>query len=188
MDHGEYARARDTVLREISTTVAAVDENDVRKLIDAITGAEAVFFVGVGRVLLALEAFAKRLAHLGIRAIVVGEITEPAITEHDVLIVGSGSGESVVSLAIARRAKEFGATVVHIGANPDSSITAIADQFVRIPTSTKLQLPGEPTSEQPMTSLFDQSLLIIGDVIALLLIQQSGQDLVGLWRNHANLE
>ncbi len=39
--------------------------------------------VGVGRVKLALEAIAKRLAHLGVDTVMVGQITEPAICEKD---------------------------------------------------------------------------------------------------------
>ena len=86
--------------------------------------AEKVFFVGVGRVMLALECIAKRYAHLGIHAVVVGEITEPAITPKDVLVVGSGSGETLFPLGIARKAHSIGAKVVHIGSNPKSSMTA----------------------------------------------------------------
>lgn len=67
----------------------------MQTLYTQITTAHRVFFVDVVRVLLALEALAKRLAHLGLKTTVVGAITEPAITAQDLLIVGSGSGESV---------------------------------------------------------------------------------------------
>ncbi len=121
--------------------------------------------------LLSLKSIAKRLAHLGIDTVIVGEITEPAITENDLLIVGSGSGESAFPLAIAKKAKSFDATVAHIGSNPNSSMQDITDYFIRIPVQTKLNLPNEIASVQPMTSLFEQSLLLLGDTIALILIE-----------------
>ncbi|OJG43876.1 6-phospho 3-hexuloisomerase [Enterococcus gilvus] len=154
----------------------------------AIQQAERVFFVGVGRVLLSLEAVAKRLAHIGINTVVVGQITEPAITDKDLLIVGSGSGESAFPLAIAKKAASFQAKVAHIGSNPTSSMKQYADLFIRIPVQTKLNLAGEISSVQPMTSLFEQCLLLLGDSIALTLIEEQGIDMHGLWRCHANLE
>ena len=55
----------------------------------------------------------------------LGEITEPAMTDKDLLIVGSGSGETAFPLIIAKKAKELNATVAHIGANPNSSMSHI---------------------------------------------------------------
>ncbi|WP_258041583.1 hypothetical protein [Citrobacter amalonaticus] len=56
----------------------------------------------------------------------------------------------------------FKAAVVHIGANPDSSMKAVCDHFLRIPVTSKLCLPDEIVSQQPMASLFEQSLLLLG--------------------------
>jgi 6-phospho-3-hexuloisomerase len=63
-----------------------------------------------------------------------------------------------------------------------------ADYFVRIPVSTKLNLPNEVPSIQPMTSLFEQSLLLLGDTIALMMIKEKNIDMPSLWQYHANLE
>src|SRR5699024_5237543 len=116
------------------------------------------------------------------------QITEPAITEKDLLIVGSGSGESAFPLTIAKKAKKFNVRVAHIGSNPNSSMKAYTDFFIRIPVSTKLQLPNEVTSIQPMTSLFEQSLLLLGDTLALMLIKERDINISSLWQYHANLE
>lgn len=173
---------------EIASTLEGISEEQVNQLMIAIQQAERVFFVGVGRVLLSLEAVAKRLAHIGINTVVVGQITEPAITDKDLLIVGSGSGESAFPLAIAKKAASFQAKVAHIGSNPTSSMKQYADLFIRIPVQTKLNLAGEISSVQPMTSLFEQCLLLLGDSIALTLIEEQDIDMHGLWRCHANLE
>jgi 6-phospho-3-hexuloisomerase len=118
----------------------------------------------------------------------VGEITEPAITREDLLIVGSGSGESLFPLSVARKAKHLGAAVVHIGSNPKSSMAEYVDLMVRIPVRTKLALEDEINSRQPMTSLFEQSLLLLGDIIALMIIGEKKLDMHSLWQYHANLE
>ncbi|MCZ8967775.1 hypothetical protein OM343_15165 [Escherichia albertii] len=99
-----YQNNQENVLAELHATLGNISADEVERLIEMIEAAENVFFVGVGRVLLSLQAMAKRLAHLGIKTYVVGQITEPAITERDLLIVGSGSGESMFPLGIARKA------------------------------------------------------------------------------------
>lgn len=176
------------IIKELQETLEKISDEEVKELLEQIQKADKVFFVGVGRVLLSLEAIAKRLAHLGVNSIVVGQITEPAITEKDLLIVGSGSGETSFPLAIAKKAKQYNATVIHIGANPNSSMKEFADYFVRIPVSTKLNLPNEVPSIQPMTSLFEQSLLLLGDTVALTMIKEKNINMPSLWQYHANLE
>jgi len=176
------------ILDECRTALQRIDPAAVAQLLDAILAADKVFFVGVGRVMLSLMAMAKRFSHLGIHACVVGEITEPALTHADLLIVGSGSGESLVPVAIARKAKSLGATVAHIGSNPNSSLAPITDVFVRIPVRTKLAQPDEIVSHQPMTSLFEQTLLLLGDALAQMILHRRQLDLTSLWHRHANLE
>jgi 6-phospho-3-hexuloisomerase len=175
-------------LDEIGRALCEVDPAQVDALLDALLAADRVFVVGVGRVLLSLQAFAKRLNHLGIDVHCVGDINEPAITERDVLIVGSGSGESAVPVAIARIAARHGARIVHIGSNPQSSLAPITDLFVRIPVQTKLGLPGEMPSRQIMSSLFEQALYILGDTLALMMVNRRKLVIKDLWAYHANLE
>ena len=176
------------VLDECRQALTKIEPAAVEELLDAILSADKVFFLGVGRVLLSLQSIAKRLAHLGISTYYVGQITEPAITKNDLLIVGSGSGESLFPVAIANKAKTIGAKIAHIGSNPESSLKPITDVFVRIPVRTKLALPDEIESQQPMTSLFEQSLLLFGDTLAAIIVQRKKMNVESLWQYHANLE
>ena len=186
----EYAKARVDVIAELDKTLSSIDPAQIERLRDAILKAEQVFFVGVGRVMLALQCVCKRMAHLGVRAHCVGDITEPAITGNDLLIVGSGSGGSLFPLGIAKKARAAvpGVTIVHIGSNPNSEMKDIADFMVRIPVRTKFYLPDEIDSCQPMTTIFDQSVLLLGDVLAKMIIEERHLDMKGLWQYHANLE
>lgn len=184
----ELARCSQTIIQECNQALCAIDADQTAQLLDAISGAQQVFFIGVGRVLLSLEAIAKRLAHLGVNTHIVGEIAEPAITPEDLLIVGSGSGESLIPVAIAQKAVKLGAKVAYIGSNVNSTIANLAEVKVRIPVRTKLERPDEIESVQPMTSLFEQSLLLYGDTLAMMMAQERHIVLKDLWRRHANLE
>ena len=185
----KYSNARVSVIAELDKTLASIDPGQLERLRDEILKANQVFFVGVGRVMLSLQSICKRLAHLGIKSHYVGEITEPAITKDDLLIVGSGSGASLFPLGIAKKARAAAnCRIVHIGSNPNSEMKDIADFMVRIPVRTKLYLDDEIDSCQPMTTLFDQSLLLMGDILAKMIIDERGINIKDLWQYHANLE
>lgn len=183
-----YIENCNIVLDECTRALQSVDLDSVADYLRILIEAEKVFFVGVGRVLLSLKSMCKRYSHLGINATVVGDITEPAMTEKDVLIVGSGSGETLIPLSIAKKAKKIGATIIHIGSNPESSLSKYTDLFIRIPVSSKLKRTDEIISQQPMTSLFEQSLLLFGDITAMMILEGKNLPLEDLWEFHANLE
>lgn len=184
-----YDKACTDVLAELQRTMNSIDAASLERLTEEILAADQVFFVGVGRVMLALQCVCKRLAHLGIKAHYVGEITEPAITKNDLLIVGSGSGGSLFPLGIAKKARAaVDCKIVHIGSNPNSEMKDICDFMVRIPVRTKFYLEDEIDSCQPMTSLFEQSVLLLGDILAKMIIEDRQLDMKSLWQYHANLE
>ena len=185
----KYQETCGAVLDELGRTLGSIDPASLERLCQEILAADQVFFVGVGRVLLSLQSVCKRLAHLGIRTHYVGEITEPAITKNDLLIVGSGSGASLFPLGIAKKARAaVDCRIVHIGSNPNSEMKDICDFMVRIPVRTKFYLEDEIDSCQPMTSLFEQTLLLVGDILAKMIIEERNLDMKGLWQYHANLE
>ncbi len=183
-----YQQTAELVVKELQTSLGSIAPQSVDQLIELVLSARKVFFIGVGRVMLSLQAIAKRWAHLGIDTHLVGEITEPAITEDDVLIVGSGSGTTLFPAGIAQKAHELGAKIVHIGSNPNSGLKEIACLMVRIPVRTKYYLEDEIDSQQPMTTLFEQTLLLVGDIVAKMIIDRKQLDMKGLWQYHANLE
>jgi len=185
----DYNQAQEDIIQELDQTLSRVNADEVNKLVEEIKKAEKVFFVAVGRVMLSLESVAKRLAHLGVDCYIVGQVTEPAITENDLLIVGSGSGSTAFPLAIAEKAKKYDATVFHIGRHPECPMAEFSDFFVRIPASKEADLEVEGVeSVQPMTSLFEQALLLFGDTIALMMVRERDIEMESLWQYHANLE
>lgn len=184
----DYNGMKTIVLSELKQSLDAVDQADVVAFVRELTQARKVFVVGVGRVMLMLQAFVKRLNHIGIGAFYVGEINEPAITTGDLLVIGSGSGETAIPVAIARVSHQYMPRMVHIGSNMHSTIAALCDVHVRIPCRTKLSLSDEIPSEQPMSTLFEQSLLLFLDAVCLMIIREKEIVISDLWQYHANLE
>lgn len=184
----DYVSCKDLVLDELTVTLSSVQCGEIDKLMTEILQARRVFVVGVGRVMLMLQAFVKRLNHLGVESYYVGEINEPAISKDDLLIVGSGSGETVIPVSITKVAKKFSPKIAYIGSNCSSSVCKMADIRVRIPCRTKLGLQDEIKTQQPMSSLFEQSILLICDIVCLLIIERCHINMDKLWDKHANLE
>ena len=184
-----YKKNAELILNELNEALLKVDQNEVYSLIEELNKAEKIFFIGVGRVMTMLQCIAKRLKHIGYDTYIVGETTEPPITDKDLLIVGSGSGSTLIPSGIAKKAKSFGARIAHIGAIPDNPLKDITNVFVRIPVKSKQNLPDQVDSNQPMTSLFEQSLLLLGDTITLTILDMKDEPVnESMWSNHANLE
>lgn len=176
-----YKITSEKIANEVKTALSCVDSNQVDEFINEVLKAKEVFFVGVGRVLLVTQCFCKRLAHLGIKTHYVGEITEPAITKNDLLVVVSGSGSSLFPLEIAKKARQVvDCKIVHIGSNANGPMKDIADFMLRIPVRTKEYLDDEIDSCQPMTSLFEQSVLLLGDIISKMIIDKKDLDMKSL--------
>ncbi len=187
-DRSGYTSLNVTILNEISEVLSHIDKHEVETLVDEIIKAEKVFFIGVGRVFLSLQCMAKRLHHLGIDANVVGSITENAITGNDLLLVASGSGESIVPVEISKKAKKIGARIGLITSARSSTIKSMSDFAVHLPCPTKNDLGYGVNSIQPMSTLFDQVLHLFGDIVALIIQDLRGMSKEELWNYHANLE
>lgn len=176
------------ITAEIRDVLSRVDENEIQPLIKAIMDSDKVFVFAVGRVYLSLQCMAKRLAHLGIDVQLVGSITEKPIHANDLLILASGSGESKLPVQIAIIARHYGAKLALITSARESTIKSMADVVVHLPCPTKNDAAGGVTSIQSLSTLFDQSLHLFGDVICMMI--QTGKKLSNeeLWARHANLE
>lgn len=183
-----FSQLNEKIMQELIACMQRIDEQSVECLVQELLAAEKVFVVGVGRVLIMLQAFVKRLNHLGIEAYYVGEVNEPAITGKDVLIVASGSGESVIPISITRVAQKYGPRIVYIGSNLSSTVASMSNLQVRIPCRTKLNRSDELISVQPMSSMFEQSLLLFCDTLAYRIILEKDLIMEDLWYKHANLE
>ncbi len=170
--------AQGLILDEINQTLSALDEKQLLEVVMTIQPFTRVFVTGAGRSLLMMRAFAMRLMHLGKTAFVVGDTTTPAIQADDLLVVGSGSGETGNLIHQVNKAKKIGVTVLLVTSKPVSTLAGLADQVLLIPA----------VSQQPGGSLFEQSLLLTLDNLVLRLFDACGVSFDSLAQLHANLE
>lgn len=187
------------VVEEIKKALLAIPNDQTTNLINQIIKADRVFLVAIGRVSLSLQCFGKRLSHLGIKVELVGSLTEKPATTKDLLIVASGSGESLIPVQIAKKAKQIKCKILLITAAKKSTIRKISNFVVELHSPTKLIVKNElenlfdsasktEKSIQPMSTLFDQALHIYGDVVSLGIIEKLKINKNKLWKYHANLE
>ncbi|QIQ20577.1 6-phospho-3-hexuloisomerase [Zophobihabitans entericus] len=186
MSESHYSHNQKCVITELDTVLKSISEQEIEQLLQALLAAEKVFIIGVGRVKISLSAFAKRLNHLGIKTWLVGDVNEPPIGSNDLLLVGSGSGESLFPKNIAICAQKYHAKIAHLTSSPKSSIAQMADVIVDFHCNSK---SGDGIKTiQPMTTLFEQALMIFGDLICLEIARRKGLTPEQVATQHANLE
>lgn len=193
----------DAIGREVQEVLGRIDEAETAALVEAIDRADRVFLAGAGRSGLMMRAFAMRLMHLGLQAYVVGETVTPAVGPGDLLVIGSGSGETSSLRAAAEKAGKLGTELALVTIVPASTIGKLADVVLQVPAPSPKAKPagagsegsgseslrgGAVASVQPMGSLFEQALLLLLDGVLLALMERRGADSAGMFTRHANLE
>lgn len=178
----------ESILSEMGGVLEKVDEAGISKFTDIIENGKRVFVVGEGRSGLMAKSFAMRLMHLGATVYVVGETITPAIGKGDVIVAVSGSGTTKNVVMVAQKASELECPVLVVTTNPKSELGNIASFIIHIPAATKYRREGEPTSIQPLGSLFDQCAHIVFDAICLEYYSTKSEDNKGTLARHSNLE
>ncbi|WP_026105143.1 6-phospho-3-hexuloisomerase [Halalkalibacterium ligniniphilum] len=176
------------IIAELKRTADLLLNDEVEQLVDAILSAKKIFVAGAGRSGFMAKAFAMRMMHMGQDAYVIGETVTPGYEKEDLLILGSGSGETKSLVSLAEKAQSIGGKVAAVTIHPESTIGKLSDITVKIPAQAKSETNGAYKTIQPMGSLFEQSLLLIYDAIVLKLMEKQEQDGVKMYGKHANLE
>lgn len=178
------------ILEELTRNLAYENDNQLDELVQAIRKAEHIFTAGAGRSGVAIRAFTNRLMHLGFSISMVGEISSPHTKHGDLLIIGSGSGETESLSAMAKKAKKNGVKIALITMDKKSAIAQLADVCVVLPgVSPKLKNAGmNITSIQPMGSAFEQISFLTYDGIILELMELMNETTDTMFPRHADLE
>ncbi len=157
-------------------------------IMDEIRKANRIFIAGVGRTGYIMRCFSMRLMHADFKSYMIGDTETPGATEGDLLIIGSGSGETESLKAYVKKAKEIGMKIVLLTTNGNSTLAELSDAVCIFPAPNKTNADDDETSRQPMGTLFEQSLLLILDAFVIRIMDEfhiTGND---MYRNHANLE
>ncbi|TDL82848.1 6-phospho-3-hexuloisomerase [Peribacillus frigoritolerans] len=176
------------VVQELSRTVDLISDEKAEKLVNKIMESKKIFVAGAGRSGFMGKSFVMRMMHMGIDAYVIGETVTANLEKDDLLIIGSGSGETKTLVSIAEKAKSLGGTVAAVTISPDSTIGKLADIIIKLPGSPKDQSESDYKTIQPMGSLFEQTMLLFYDALILRFMEKKGLDSAKMYGKHANLE
>lgn len=184
-----YADLLKTILTEFDETLSQVNNKEAKKLRYLIRAASRIFLAGKGRSGLQIKGFAMRLMHAGFTVHVVDDVTTPALTSGDLIIIGSGSGRTQSMLSYAERAETIGAKIALITINPKSIIAQKADSIIVLSAPTpKLGDESQGQSVLPMGSLFEHSMGVFFDIMIIELMQELNLNEDSMFERHANLE
>jgi 6-phospho-3-hexuloisomerase len=177
------------ILKELEHNALAIDDEQAAQFIAQIRNAKHIFLQGAGRSGIAIRGFANRLSHLGFSVSVVGEISSPHTKPGDLVIIGSGSGETGSLKSLAQKAVDSGVDVALVTMKKDSSIGKLASSVLVLPGTMKEQNErAAGVFSQPMGSAFEQLCFITYDAIVLELMAQLGETSDSMFKRHADLE
>lgn len=190
-----YDTLRTAVLQEIEEVLASVDENKLNEMVDAITANKDIKILGysAGRMGSGLKAFVMRLNHLGIKASFFGDNYVPPMNSNDVFICCSNSGttKSVVNILEIFKAKAGGKVISFVG-NENSKMAELSDIAIKFKTCNgglnSADDPSKINSIQPMTTLTEQAMFVLFDLIVMMIIDKLNININDTKQYHSNIE
>ena len=180
------------ILKELEHNAAFIENAALETFVQLIldTKNNHIFLAGAGRSGIFMRAFSNRLMHLGYSVSNVGEITSPHSHPGDLLIIGSGSGETASLVSLAQKARKNQVKIVLITMDANSTIAKLADCIVVLPgVSPKLTTAENNfTSVQFGASAFEQMCMLTYDAVIMELrelLKKCSEDMFAL---HADFE
>lgn len=177
------------ILNELKQNALKIDDAQAAQFVNQIKQAKHIFLQGAGRSGIAIRGFANRLLHLGFSVSIIGEISSPHTKPGDLVIIGSGSGETGSLVSLAQKAVSCGVEVALVTMKAESTIGKLAKSVLVLPGTVKEDNDrDEGAFSQPMGSAFEQLCFITYDAIVLELMSQLGETSDTMFKRHANLE
>jgi len=177
-----FGKSVEYISNEIESILDKVDIKRVKDALKLFMNAKRIFVYGTGRSGLVGKAFAIRLVHLGFQTFVIGETITAPVQKDDLVVLISGSGETIPVTMTAEIARRLGAKIISITANPDSHIARFADVIISLSTGEK-----DPDLA-PLGTLFEASAWIFLDGLVAELMAMKGEDEKKMKKRHATLE
>ena len=93
-----YTESIEYIQKKIKDILSKVTQEEIDKVKDLFFNSNRIFVYGAGRSGLVAKAFAIRLVHLGFQTFVIGETITAPVQNGDLVVIVSGSGETIISL------------------------------------------------------------------------------------------
>lgn len=156
-------------MEELRQTVAMIDREELKKILDVINNADTVLMAAVGNTIPVAMDGAYKLNQIGIRAVST-PIWETELgysynlTDKDVVVVISNSGESTGVIQILEAAKSRGAVAISITNNARSSVAELSTYHITTATREKLFLDGYCFSRVSATMVIEIIYLLLASM------------------------
>ena len=164
-----------------------MDGYSLEPVVQAIAGAPRVMLFGCGREGLMMRALAMRLHHLGLEVCVQGDMTAFPLGPSDLFLCAAGPGVLPTASALCGVAREVGARVLVVTAEPEGTTSALADELLVIPAQTMARDIGG-SSILPMGSLFEGAMFLVFEALVLRLGDVLGETAESMRARHTNME
>ena len=156
-------------IEELRQTVAMIDREELKKILDVINNADTVLMAAVGNTIPVAMDGAYKLNQIGIRAMST-PIWETELgysynlTDKDVVVAISNSGESTGVIQILEAAKSHGAVAISITNNDRSSVAELSTYHITTATREKLFLDGYCFSRVSATMVIEIIYLLLASM------------------------
>lgn len=186
-----------TILKELEHNAQFLNNESLTEFLHLLLHARKhhIFLAGAGRSGIFLRAFSNRLMHLGYSVSNVGEITSPHSRPDDLLVIGSGSGETGSLVSLVQKAKRNQVKIILITMDRNSTIAKLADCIVVLPgVSPKLSHETQNDSEKNFSSIqfgasaFEQMCMLTYDAVIMELKNKLGKNADDMFALHADFE
>lgn len=160
------------VLSEYEAVLGRLNDRMIEEFTVLLRKHNRLFFIGVGREGMMTRAFAMRMMHMGKEVHWIWDDTTPAIGNGDLLIATIGGGDIGHIRYVCEQAGRAGAQVAVITGSPSGGAVAVADFVFFIPACVYLGKDDVVPSVQPMGNLFEQSLLLVCDLLCMKIVEE----------------
>jgi 6-phospho-3-hexuloisomerase len=175
-------------LSDLASVFAAMPEDALDGLVEAIVAAKRIVVFGLGREGLQMRGFAMRLFHMGRDIAVWGDMTTPALCAGDLFIASAGPGDLPTAQTLVEVARKGGARIALVTAQPDGGLAKQVDLVTVIPAQTMANDQGGKLSVLPMGSLFETAQMIAFELVILKLRPRFNETSDTMRARHTNLE
>lgn len=156
-------------MEELRQTVAMIDREELKKILGVINNADTVLMAAVGNTIPVAMDGAYKLNQIGIRAMST-PIWETELgysynlTDKDVVVAISNSGESTGVIQMLEAAKSRGAVAISITNNARSSVAELSTYHITTATREKLFLDGYCFSRVSATMVIEIIYLLLASM------------------------
>jgi 6-phospho-3-hexuloisomerase len=176
-------------LDELGAALDGVDMDALEATCKALAAANRIGVYACGREGLAMRGLAMRMFHLGMPVGVVGDMTMPPLGPGDLFFACTGPGVTTTVIRLMEVAREAGATVILLTAQPQSEAARRADSVFVLPAQTMANDQGAArTSVLPMGSVFEGAMFVLFEIMILRLRDLRGETPDTMRARHTNME